>query len=126
VSLRLARIRSGAFATAGLTSWQFDVLAALRRSEAPHELSPAHLIQRTMISSAAMTNRISHLVESGYVERSSNPRDGRGVLVRLTEEGRVRVDAAMTELIRREALALSVLSPEDIAALTAALKPLMR
>jgi hypothetical protein len=36
------------------------------------------------------------------------------------------VDAAMTELIRREALALSVLSPEDIAALTAALKPLMR
>ena len=126
VSLRLARIRSGAFATAGLTSWQFDVLAALRRSEAPHELSPAQLIQRTMISSAAMTNRISHLVESGYVERGSNPRDGRGVLVRLTEEGRVRVDAAMTELIRREALALSVLSPEDIAALTAALKPLMR
>lgn len=126
VSLRLARIRSGAFATAGLTSWQFDVLAALRRSEDPHELSPAQLIQRTMISSAAMTNRISHLVESGYVERSSNPRDGRGVLVRLTEEGRVRVDAAMTELIRREALALSVLSPEDIAALTTALKPLMR
>jgi DNA-binding MarR family transcriptional regulator len=126
VSLRLARIRSGAFATAGLTSWQFDVLAALRRSEAPHELSPAQLIQRTMISSAAMTNRISHLVESGYVERSSNPRDGRGVLVRLTEEGRVRVDAAMTELIRREALALSVLSAEDVAALTAALKPLMR
>jgi DNA-binding MarR family transcriptional regulator len=126
VSLRLARIRSGAFATAGLTSWQFDVLAALRRSEEPHELSPAQLIQRTMISSAAMTNRISHLVESGYVERSSNPRDGRGVLVRLTEEGRVRVDAAMTELIRREALALSVLSPEDIAALTAALKPLMQ
>ena len=126
VSLRLARIRSGAFATAGLASWEFDVLAALRRSEAPHELSPAQLIQRTMISSAAMTNRIAHLVESGYVERGSNPRDGRGVLVRLTEDGRVRVDAAMTELIRREALALSVLSAEDVAALAAALRPLMR
>ena len=125
VSIRLGRIRSGAFATAGLASWEFDVLAALRRTVEPHELSPAQLIQRTMISSAAMTNRIAHLVESGYVERQSNPRDGRGVLVRLTDEGRLRVDAAMTELIRREALALSVLSPDDVASLARVLRPLM-
>jgi DNA-binding MarR family transcriptional regulator len=126
VSIRLGRIRSGAFATAGLASWEFDVLAALRRSDQPDGLSPAQLIQRTMISSAAMTNRIAHLVESGYVERQSNPRDGRGVLVRLTDDGRARVDAAMTELIRREALALSVLSPEDVASLARVLRPLMR
>ncbi len=125
VSIRLGRIRSGAFATAGLTSWQFDVLAALRRSAEPHELSPAQLIQRTMISSAAMTNRIGHLVDSGYVERQSNPRDGRGVLVRLTPEGLRRVDAAMGELIRREARALSVLSPEEIESLAKVLRPLM-
>ena len=125
VSLRLARIRAGAFATAGLASWEFDVLAALRRADAPHELSPAQLIQRTMIGSAAMTNRITHLVERGHVQRQSNPRDGRGVLVRLTDEGRTRVDAAMTELIRREALALSVLSGDDIALLARTLRPLM-
>ena len=125
VSLRLGRIRAGAFATAGLASWEFDVLAALRRTAEPHELSPAQLIQRTMISSAAMTNRIANLVESGCVERQSNPRDGRGVIVRLTEEGRVRVDAAMTELIRREALALSVLSRDDVDELARVLRPLM-
>lgn len=125
VSLRLARIRAGAFATAGLASWEFDVLAALRRADAPHELSPAQLIQRTMISSAAMTNRITHLTERGYVHRQSNPRDGRGVLVTLTDEGRVRVDAAMAELVRREALALSVLDPADVTALARILRPLM-
>jgi DNA-binding MarR family transcriptional regulator len=125
VSIRLSRIRSGAFATAGLASWEFDVLAALRRTDAPHELSPAQLIQRTMISSAAMTNRIAHLVESGYVERQSNPRDGRGVLVRLTDDGRARADAAMTELIRREERALSVLSPDEIRELARVLRPLM-
>ena len=125
VSLRLARIRAGAFATAGLASWEFDVLAALRRADAPHELSPAQLIQRTMISSAAMTNRITHLTEKGYVQRQSNPRDGRGVLVTLTEEGQVRVDAAMAELIRRETLALSVLNPDDVTALARILRPLM-
>jgi DNA-binding MarR family transcriptional regulator len=125
VSIRLGRIRAGAFATAGLASWEFDVLAALRRADEPHELSPAQLIQRTMIGSAAMTNRITHLVERGYVERQANPRDGRGVLVRLTDEGRVRVDAAMSELIRREARALSVLSRDDIDELARMLRPLM-
>lgn len=126
VSIRLGRIRAGAFATAGLTSWEFDVLAALRRVDEPHELSPAQLIQRTMIGSAAMTNRLTHLVERGYVQRHANPRDGRGVLVRLTSEGAVRVDAAMTELIRREALALSVLDASDVEELARMLRPLMR
>ena len=59
------------------------------------------------------------------MERQANPRDGRGVLVRLTDEGRVRVDAAMSELIRREARALSVLSREDIDELARMLRPLM-
>jgi len=125
VSIRLARIRAGAFATAGLASWEFDVLAALRRTDEPHELSPAQLIQRTMIGSAAMTNRITHLVERGYVQRQANPRDGRGVLVQLSADGAVRVDAAMTELIRREALALSVLSRDDVEDLARVLRPLM-
>ncbi len=125
VSIRLGRIRAGAFATAGLASWEFDVLAALRRADPPHELSPAQLIQRTMIGSAAMTNRIAHLVDRGYVERQSHPSDGRSVLVRLTEEGQVRVDAAMTELIRREALALSILSPQEVAELARVMRPLM-
>lgn len=125
VSIRLGRIRSGAFATAGLASWEFDVLAALRRADEPHELSPAQLIQRTMIGSAAMTNRLTHLVDRGYVERQANPRDGRGVLVRITEEGIVRVDAAMTELIRREARALAVLKDDEVDALARMLRPLM-
>lgn len=125
VSIRLGRIRAGAFATAGLASWEFDVLAALRRADEPHELSPAQLIQRTMIGSAAMTNRLTHLVDRGYVERQANPRDGRGVLVRITEEGIVRVDAAMTELIRREARALAVLKDDEVDALARMLRPLM-
>ncbi len=72
-SIRLARIRAGAFATAGLAAWEFDVLAALRRADPPHELSPAQLIERTMIGSAAMTNRLAHLSDRGYVEREANP-----------------------------------------------------
>ena len=124
VSNRLGRLRASAFSGAGLAVWEFDVLAALRREEPPHELSPAQLIEATMIGSAAMTNRLDNLTRRGLVERRPNPRDGRSVLVRLTAEGATRVDDAMTRLARREAEELSGLSREEQAALARLLRRL--
>lgn len=124
-ALRLDRLRASAFATAGLASWEFDVLAALRRSDPPHQLSPAQLIERTMITSAAMSNRLANLVARGFVQRKRNPSDGRSVYVRLTDAGLASVDAAMVELVRREAEVLAESDPADVAALTRALRPLM-
>ena len=125
-SIRLARLRSEAFATADLASWEFDVLAALRRADPPHELSPAQLIERTMIGSAAMSHRLANLSARGLIEREPNPNDGRSVLVRLTDAGAASVDMAMTELVRLERDALSVLSPEDIAHLAKVLRTLIQ
>jgi DNA-binding MarR family transcriptional regulator len=125
VALKLARIRGAAFATAGLAAWEFDVLAALRRAEPPHRLNPAQLIQLTSIGSAAMTNRLTNLVDRGLVVREANPDDGRGVLITPTPEGIARVDAAMSELVRREELALARLSDADRAALVRTLRVLL-
>jgi DNA-binding MarR family transcriptional regulator len=124
-AIRLDRLRSAAFATAGLASWEFDVLAALRRADPPHELSPMQLIELTMIGSAAMTNRLANLVDRGLIRRARNPRDGRSVIITLTDAGTASVDAAMAELVAREAAALEVLDPTDRAALTRMLRPLM-
>ncbi|WP_350347713.1 MarR family transcriptional regulator [Agromyces sp. G08B096] len=121
---RLAKLRSAAFGGAGLASWEFDVLAALRREEPPHELSPAQLMTATMIGSAAMTNRLDNLAKRGLVERRPNPRDGRSVLVRITDEGASRVDDAMRSLAAREAEELRSLSPEEQAALAGLLRRL--
>lgn len=60
-----------------------------------------------------MTNRIDRLVERGLVVRAADPGDGRGVLVTLTEEGRNRVDAAITRLVDAEAELLGQLSRAD-------------
>jgi DNA-binding MarR family transcriptional regulator len=124
VANRLARLRATAFSGAGLASWEFDVLAVLRREEPPHELSPAQLIGATMIGSAAMTNRLDNLSRRGLVERRPNPRDGRSVLVRLTPEGGTRVDDAMTRLARHEAEELRGLSREEQATLARLLRRL--
>lgn len=60
-----------------------------------------------------MTNRIDRLVERGLVVRAADPGDGRGVLVTLIEEGRNRVDAAITRLVDAEAELLAQLSRAD-------------
>ncbi len=124
VSNRLGRLRANAFSGAWLAVWEFDVLAALRREEPPHELSPAQLIEATMIGSAAMTNRLDNLTRRGLVERRPNPRDGRSVLVRLTPEGATHVDDAMRRLAEREAEELRGLTREEQATLARLLRRL--
>ncbi len=49
------------FVEHGLTTGEFDVLAALRRAGAPHTLTPTVLARSLMLSPAAMTNRLDKL-----------------------------------------------------------------
>src|SRR3546814_11998021 len=94
---------AGACAKAGLSAWEFDVLAALRRAEEPHEMNPAQLIEATMIVSAAMTNRLEKLPARGLVERRPNELDRRRILVRPPSDATAQVGVAMSELVRRGA-----------------------
>ena len=102
LSHHLDRARRAAFTDHGVESWEFDVLAALRRAGTPYELSPGRLIKETLVTSGTMTNRVDRLVARGLVERLPDPHDRRGVLVRLTDEGRARVDGALASLLDRE------------------------
>ena len=102
LSHHLDRARRASFADHGVESWEFDVLAALRRAGTPYELSPGRLIKETLVTSGTMTNRVDRLVARGLVERLPDPHDRRGVLVRLTDEGRTTVDGALASLLARE------------------------
>jgi len=124
LSKHLDRARRTAFATSGLEPWEFDVLAALRRAGAPYQLSPKALLQQTLVSSGTMTNRIDGLVTRELVERRTDPHDGRGVLVVMTDRGREAVDAAISELIAGEAELLEALSRADQERLSALLRKL--
>lgn len=120
----LDRARKDAFHKSKLESWEFDVLAALRREGNPYQLSPKALLQQTLVSSGTMTNRIDRLVDSGLVVRREDPNDGRGVLVELTASGLTRVDAAITRLVDAEAQLLSSLSRAEQKRLAESLKRL--
>jgi len=120
----LDRARRAAFAASELESWEFDVLSALRRAGAPYQLSPKSLLQQTLVSSGTMTNRIDRLVARELVERRADPGDGRGILVLMTDLGRERVDAAISELVLGEAELLDGLSSGDQEKLAALLRKL--
>jgi DNA-binding MarR family transcriptional regulator len=96
-----------------LENWGFDVLAALRRAGAPHQLSPGQLMQETMVTSGTMTNRLDRLEELHLITREQDPDDGRGSLVTLTKAGVRAVDSALEDLLENERKLLKALTLKD-------------
>ena len=123
---RLDLARGRAFAGTGLEGWEFDVLSALRRAGDPYEMSPGGLVAETLVTSGTMTNRVDRLASRGFVERHPAPADRRGVLVRLTPEGRDAVDAAMAQLLASEHELLSEIEPGERTDLADLLRRLLR
>jgi DNA-binding MarR family transcriptional regulator len=126
---RLARhlelARREAFGQPGLAEWQFDVLAALRRAGPPYEMTPGGLLAETLVSSGTMTHRIDLMEKAGLVRRGADPRDGRQVLVRLTDAGLAAVDTALESLLARERTLLATLGSAERAQLASLLKEVL-
>jgi DNA-binding MarR family transcriptional regulator len=118
----LDRLRRTAFSRHELETWEFDVLAALRRAGTPHELSPGQLLVETLVTSGTMTNRVDRLAGRGLVERRPDPDDRRSIRVRLTAEGSAVVDAALADLVEAEHRMLDVLGREERRALATLLR----
>ena len=121
----LDRERRAAFAGHGLEAYEFDVLTALRRAGPPYELTPGRLLRETLVTSGTMTNRVDRLAARGFVERFPDPDDRRGVIVRLTAEGKTAVDGAFEALIAAESRLLVDLPPRERARLAGLLRTLL-
>lgn len=100
--------------------------STLRRLErsGPHRL--CELYAPEGVTQPAMTQLVTRLEKEGLAERSSDPADGRAVVVSITEAGRSAV--ARRREGRAEALSglLQGLAPADHAAILAALPALER
>jgi DNA-binding MarR family transcriptional regulator len=110
------------FARHDLEAWMYDVLATLRRSGPPYELTAGQLLEQSMVTTGAMTNRVDRLEQRGLVERSAVPGDRRKVLVRLTATGLQLVDQVVGGHLDTEREILHSLSPSQQAALARLLR----
>ncbi|NEM91937.1 MarR family winged helix-turn-helix transcriptional regulator [Galbitalea soli] len=110
-------------ATGGLSHGLLSSLSTVVKSG---PLRLADLAQLELVSAPSITRVVAELEARGLVQRASDPQDGRAVLISATAEGRaavLRARAARAEVI---AGLLVHLSPEDVAAVEAAIPALER
>jgi len=112
------------FARHGIEAWMYDVLATLRRSGEPYELTAGELVRQTMVTTGAVTNRIDRLEQRGLVERARTT-DRRKVLVRLTDSGRALVDEVVGGHLDTERAILAPLTAREQRELARLLRALL-
>jgi DNA-binding MarR family transcriptional regulator len=105
----------------GLSMTAVSTMAALEQT-GPARLTA--LANRAGVTQPAMTQLISRLEEGGLVRREADIADGRVVQVAITDEGRVMMARRRAARAERLAVILTQLSPEQRAALAAAVPAL--
>jgi DNA-binding MarR family transcriptional regulator len=65
---------------------EYDVLYTL--SKCPEPIRLTELNRHVLLSQPALSRMVDRLADRGLVSRSTDPRDGRGVRLALTEQGR--------------------------------------
>lgn len=121
----LERAIQETFSEFSLTVGEFDVLAALRRSGQPYQLSPTELFNTLMVSSGTMTHRIDRLEQAELVKRIPEPSDRRGTRIELTDKGFNIIEKAVEAHVINEHRVLSVLEASERKALTQLLRKLL-
>ena len=101
------------FAGEGMEGWEFDVLATLRRAGRPYTLTPKALVARTMVGSAAMTNRVDRLVTKGLVTRETDPANRRSILISLTDTGYEAVENVIDGHVANAARLMDGFAPAE-------------
>ena len=97
----------------GIKIGEFDVLATLLRSGKPYQLTPSELLLQLMLTSGAMTNRMTRLEDKGLIERTHSVEDRRSVMVNLTTEGRLLINTALTEHVVKQQQLTSNLTEQE-------------
>ncbi|WP_062207611.1 MarR family winged helix-turn-helix transcriptional regulator [Streptomyces sp. NBRC 109706] len=113
------------FATRGLQLWEFDILGTLLRSGPPYRLTAKQLVEASMVTSGAITNRIDRLVARELVTRETDPTNRRSVLITLTDAGRELADGAVAGHLALEARLLAELTDQDQHQLAGLLRQLL-
>jgi DNA-binding MarR family transcriptional regulator len=125
VSRLLERSIRQSLAEYGVEPWEFDVLATLLRSGAPHALTAGALSTAMMVSPAALTNRVDRLVDKGLVDRDLDPVHRRRVRISLTDRGLGLVNELAEHHVANERKQLAGLSADEVDQLAGLLRRLL-
>ena len=96
----------------GITFSRFEALVLLTFSQRG-ALPLSKIGERLQVHATSVTNVIDRLEAAGLVRREPNPRDGRGILAVITDEGRRVADEA-TAVLNQARFGLNALDEADL------------
>jgi DNA-binding MarR family transcriptional regulator len=88
------------------------LVLGLLRDRGP--MSPSELGERLIVTRATVTGLLDSLERRGFVTRSPNPSDRRGLVVEITPEGLAVLQQVRTLVHQHETSWMSVFTPEEL------------
>ncbi|WP_291120335.1 MarR family winged helix-turn-helix transcriptional regulator [Empedobacter sp. UBA7248] len=109
----------------GIYYTDLDVLATLRRSGKPYQLTPKQLMESVVITSGAMTALLNRLTKLELIYRAADENDGRISLAGLTEKGKKIIDEAIKKRFDEAKNSIQILNKKEQEDLSILLKKLL-
>ncbi len=103
-----------------------DVLATLRRSGKPFELTPKQLMKSVLITSGAMTALLKRLEKLKLIYRIPSQKDGRVISAGLTKKGEAVIDNAIEIRFKEAKDTVSIFDESEKKQLSDLLKKLLK
>lgn len=109
----------------GIYYTDLDVLATLRRTGFPYQLSPKQLMKSVVITSGAMTALLNRLTKLELIYRVTDDNDGRISMAALTEKGGKLIDVAIEKRFIEANNSIEILNNTEKDDLTELLRKLL-
>ncbi|RJL22132.1 MarR family transcriptional regulator [Bailinhaonella thermotolerans] len=107
-----------------ITVLQYTALTVLLRHEEP--VSSAQLARNSFVTAQSMADMVAALERRGLIERHTDPRHRRRLLIRLTPSGRDLIERHEAEISALEARMVAGLTPAQVESFRQALNACRR
>jgi DNA-binding MarR family transcriptional regulator len=108
-----------------LSYGEYKLMMHLRYGGPPYRGKPGKLAKRLGLSTGAMTNRLDNMERRTLIRRLDDPEDRRGVIVELTDEGKLLWDRAVAAQAEKESVVATALDEAERRQLNELLRRLM-
>ena len=122
---KLEKRAGAALKDSGIYYTDLDVLATLRRSGMPYQLTPTQLRESVLVTSGAMTALLERLEKMELIRRLPDDNDGRVKLAELTPKGKRIIDVSIEKRFSEAADAIKSLNRDEREFMSKTLKKIL-
>ena len=125
ISSRMEMVRGHLGSRMGVSGPQYSVLIAIAHLQGEHGVSVGALAKALHVSNAFIATETGKLAQRGLLHKRANPKDRRGILLRIAPAGRIEIGKIGDEIRAINDLFFGALDAKAFAALSKAVRALV-